>query len=43
MKKRMNQELESFLVVETKLEHPHLDFLWKAIEEGNKKNLSHKN
>ena len=29
--------------VESKLEKPHMDFLWKAIEEGKKKNLSHKN
>ena len=29
--------------IESDLEKPHMDFLWKAIEEGKKKNLSHKN
>ena len=29
--------------IESDLEKPHMDFLWKAIKEGKKKNLSHKN
>ena len=29
--------------VESNLEKPHMDFLWKAIEKGKKKNVSHKN
>ena len=29
--------------IESDLEKPHMNFLWKAIKEGKKKNLSHKN